>query len=142
MSITALALSVSLLALTQKQCAPLNSADDDELRPNAAALVAHDEDAGGEDGDDAAYRPLKRTAVPFEDDRKSAKEQRELERKKKRLQQSELLKDLTAEMSKKPEELRDELAGDDKLDQLDVRAQLAPADGWHAFLVVRVAACH
>lgn len=92
-------------------------------KPKPDALVAHDGGDGSDSdaaaADDAAFRPLKRQAVPYDDGRASAKEARELERAKRRLQNTELMKEMREEYSSRPQVMREALTGDEKLDRMD-----------------------
>ena len=88
------------------------SADAGPLRPNPAALAAHDEDLGSEDESDdsqaeGAYKPLRRTAVHYDDvdGAGAAKLEREQARRAARLKSSRMLAELREEMSEKPAEL-------------------------------------
>lgn len=88
------------------------SADAGPLRPNPAALAAHDEDLASEDESDdsqaeGAYKPLRRTAVHYDDvdGAGAAKLEREQARRAARLKSSRMLAELREEMSEQPTEL-------------------------------------
>lgn len=87
-------------------------------KPRPQALVSHagdrkgkkgddselDSNDEGDDGEEEVYKPLKRTAVLF-DDGKTSKAEREEERRKAHVSKSKLFRDLLEQYTDKPEEL-------------------------------------
>jgi hypothetical protein len=113
--------------------------DDDVHKPRPQALVAHDgklnkkgtnvDASEGDDDEGSAdeehgdvYKPLKRSAVMFEEGGATAKAAREEERRKARAAKSKLFKDLLGMYSEAPEEIAaagDTEAVDESLKQRD-----------------------
>ena len=66
---------------------------------------ADDDDADDDDAQDGVYKPLKRSAVMFDDKKASSRAEREARRAKERTEKSQLFKDLLEEYTEAPAEV-------------------------------------